>query len=132
MKKILADSSVWIDALHSRKSKEVEAFKWALEESIVCVCPPILQEVLQGIKKDSDYKSFLSYILEFEQLKADTYEASIGAVEIYRGLRVKGITIRKSVDCLIAWYALKFDLELLHNDRDFDNIAKVYTLKLLY
>ncbi len=46
----------------------------------------------------------------------------LAAADIYRSLRRKGITVRKSVDCMIAAVAIEFDLPLLHNDRDFDPI----------
>jgi len=52
------------------------------------------------------------------------------AVDLYRHLRKKGITIRKSVDCLIASYAILGDMELLHNDSDFANIARESELKI--
>jgi hypothetical protein len=48
--------------------------------------------------------------------------AAIGAANIYRKLRKKGLTIRKSNDCLIAWFSIKNSLEIVHNDRDFDVI----------
>jgi predicted nucleic acid-binding protein len=51
------------------------------------------------------------------------------AINLYRHLRKKGITIRKSVDCLIASYAILEDMYILHNDSDFTQIAKESKLK---
>jgi predicted nucleic acid-binding protein len=131
MKRILVDSSVWIDAFHSQQTRQVEILKRALENSRVCLCPPVLQEVLQGFKKENDYKSFLLSLSELEKLDVNAFEGALGAASIYRNLRMKGVTIRKSVDCLIAWYAMEFDLEFLQADKDFEQIAKFYPLKLL-
>jgi predicted nucleic acid-binding protein len=52
------------------------------------------------------------------------------AINLYRHLRKKGITIRKSKDCLIASYAIITDMDLLHNDSDFTQIAKESELKI--
>jgi predicted nucleic acid-binding protein len=53
-------------------------------------------------------------------------EVAFGAVEIYRELIKKGISIRKSKDCLVAQYGLKYNLKILHKDRDFDRITEHY------
>jgi predicted nucleic acid-binding protein len=53
-------------------------------------------------------------------LQIDAKEAAFGAAELCRNLRKKGITIRKPNDCLIAFYAISFDVESVHNDSDFD------------
>ena len=60
----------------------------------------------------------------------DVMYATNYAVDLYRQLRKKGITIRKSVDCLIASYAILTDMYLLHNDKDFEYIAKESRLKI--
>jgi predicted nucleic acid-binding protein len=57
-------------------------------------------------------------------------DAAVGAAKLYRNLRKKGITIRKPNDCLIAYYAITNDIELVHNDSDFDLIAENSTLKI--
>jgi predicted nucleic acid-binding protein len=61
----------------------------------------------------------------------DIMEATNEAVDIYRTLRKKGITIRKSIDCLIASYAIIGEMYLLHKDTDFTAIAKEFKLKIL-
>ena len=70
-------------------------------------------------------KSFEDLIV----LKWNATEAAISAATLYRKLRQKGVTIRKPNDCLIAAFALHFDVELCHNDRDFDAIAARTKLK---
>lgn len=63
-------------------------------------------------------------------LKINGYEAAYEAAKIYQSLRSKGITIRKPNDCIIAYYAINFNCELVQNDSDFDLIAKEYPLIL--
>ena len=78
--------------------------------------------MLQGVGNDEHYQKIKNSLLEFNILNEDPIEAAIGAANIYRKLRKKGLTIRKSNDCLIAWFSIKNSLEIVHNDRDFDVI----------
>lgn len=119
----LFDTSVWIDFFAGNNTEEVILLSKYLEDDLpVFICPVILQEVLQGLENDKDFKYIKESFLALNMLDEDPLEAAIGAAEIYRKLRKKGITIRKSNDCLIGWYALKNSLEIVHNDRDFDHI----------
>lgn len=121
----LFDTSVWIDFFNGKENKEINLLTHYIEEDLpVHICPVILQEVLQGIANDKHFFNVKESFLELNMLKEEPTEAAVGAAEIYRSLRKKGITIRKSNDCLIAWYALKNSLEIVHNDRDFDLILQ--------
>ena len=125
MKRFLFDTSVWIDFFAGRNLKEVELLTRFLEEDIpVYICPVIIQEILQGIKNENTFQQIKESLLALPFLAVDQIEASIGAAQIYRQLRKKGITIRKSNDCLIAFYALKNEAEVVHRDQDFDLIFK--------
>jgi len=125
MKPFLFDTSVWIDFFAGRNSKEVELLTRFLEEdAFVCTCPVIIQEILQGIKNENTFQQIKESLLALPVLTVNTTEAAIGAAQIYRQLRKKGITIRKSNDCLIAFYALKNGAEVIHCDRDFDLIFR--------
>jgi len=124
-KQYLFDTSVWIDFFSGTKSSETQLLTRYLEEDLpVFTCPVIIQEVLQGIKNDSDYRKVKESFLALEILDEEPVEAAVGAADIYRALRKKGITIRKSNDCLIAWYTLKNSLDIIHSDRDFDVILE--------
>jgi predicted nucleic acid-binding protein len=125
MKRFLFDTSVWIDFFAGRNSKEVELLTHLLEEDIsVFTCPVIIQEILQGIKNENTFQQIKESLLALPVLTVNPTEAAIGAAQIYRQLRKKGITIQKSNDCLIAFYALKNGAEVIHCDRDFDLIFK--------
>ena len=67
---------------------------------------------------------------QYRMIDIDIMHATNYAVDLYRHLRKKGITIRKSIDCLIAAYAIIADMYLLHNDSDFTQIARESKLKL--
>lgn len=125
---LLVDTSVWIDFFNGKETTNVQVFtKYLKNDFPLFTCPIIIQEILQGIKSDKQYKQVKDYLFALNVLNDDAIEAALGAVKIYRELREKGITIRKSNDCLIAYYAIKYALKILHNDRDFDNILENYT-----
>ena len=124
---ILIDTSVWIDFFNGVNSDNVKIFVDYLENDYpIFICPIIIQEILQGIKSEKEYGQIKDYLFALNVLNDDAIEAAFGAVKIYRKIREKGITIRKSNDCLIAYYAIKYSLKILHKDRDFDNILKYY------
>ena len=90
----------------------------------------IVQEVLQGVKSDSQYRDIKSHFYTLPSLPEPTFETYTTAAQLYRSLRKKGVTIRKANDCLIACYAIHFSLELCHNDSDFDLISENSSLKI--
>ncbi len=122
---VLVDTSVWIDHFNGILSAKTRLLHNLLEqEAEIVTCPPIIQELLQGIKDDNTYVFIKDYLIKSSILQIDFTMASIGAAELYRNLRKKGITIPKSFDCLIAYFAIYFNVPLLHNDKDFDLISK--------
>ncbi|TDE18476.1 type II toxin-antitoxin system VapC family toxin [Dyadobacter psychrotolerans] len=126
----LFDTSVWIDYKNGVKSAQTDLLDDSLITDLVCYCPTILQELLQGIRNDRDMNETVDAFKALLPLTLDPYIASFDAAQLYRSLRKKGVTIRKANDCLIAAYAIHFDIELCHNDSDFDLIAENSTLKI--
>jgi len=126
----LIDTSVWIDFFRGRSELEhVEKLKQCLlQNQEVVICGVILTEVLKGIRDEKQYRITSDYLnyLPCVEMKKSTY---VKAASCYRELRRQGITIRKPIDCMIAAVALENDCELLHNDRDFDMIAKGFSLR---
>ena len=128
---MLFDSSVWIDYFHGAKTHQTEALDKIFEFVLKgYTCPTIFQEVLQGIKDDENYLAVKESIMRFSFLQLDSYFVTEEAAKMYRMLRKKGITIRKPNDCIIAFYAIHFNLKLVHHDSDFDKIAKHTKLKI--
>ena len=132
MNKVLVDTSVWIDALNGRETWQTKLLDQLIDrDAPVVLCPVIIQEILQGIKEDKDFHSVKDNLSGFEVLSIDPLEAAYGAASLYRSVRKRGITIRKSNDCLIAFYSIFCKTALLHNDEDFNRIAQYTSLKIL-
>ena len=127
---VLVDTTVWIDFFADRNEPHVAMLQKLIEnEEDLSLCGVILAEVLQGIRSDTDFTKTKEYLddLIFLPMRQTTF---LRAAEIYRFLRKKGITIRKPVDCMIASVAIEYDIHLLHNDCDFDHIAKHLKLRI--
>ncbi len=121
---ILVDTTVWIDFFNGGDSKQVSRLVHLIEKrDEICICGVILTEILQGIKNSSEYKQVEDLLdsLLFIEMTKDTF---ILAADIFRSLRLRGITVRKTLDCMIAAIAIEHSATLLHIDRDFDPIEK--------
>jgi predicted nucleic acid-binding protein len=102
-------------------------FQYILDNNIPFgINPFIYQEVLQGVRTEKDFDKVKKYLdtQRFYSLK-DEKESFASAAKIYFRCRKKGITVNSTIDCLIARTAVENNLYLLHNDSDFDNIARV-------
>ena len=128
---VLVDTTVWIDFFADKSTPQVARLQDLIEsDEDLCLCGVILAETLQGIRVDADYrrtKDHLDSLIFFPMHRA----TFVRAAELYRDVRKKGVTVRKPVDCMIASIAIEHDLSLLHNDRDFEHIAKHSKLKIL-
>jgi len=121
---ILIDTTVWIDFFAGKDLPHVVALERLINNrEDICICGIILTEVLQGIRKRREYQKTKELFNTMIYLPMP-YSVFLRAAEIYRTLRRKGITIRNSVDCMIASVAMENDIMLLHNDRDFIPIEK--------
>jgi predicted nucleic acid-binding protein len=129
---VLIDTSVWIDFFNSpNSSSEVGVLRQLIKEDrAISLCPVIYQEISQGIRDDQTFEYVREILLDFDMIDFAWLTVTDKAIEIYRTLRKKGITVRKSNDCLIAAYAILANVRLLHKDRDFTQIAKGTTLQV--
>lgn len=124
---LLVDSSVWVLISGGRFD-----LKAAFPGEKIAICPPIFQEVLQGTSGHR-YAMTRATLLKAEMLDSPVpFDRFDEAVELYFLCRDKAYTIRTGVDCLIAACALKHNVQLIHDDRDFDHIAKVAPLKAIH
>ena len=126
----LYDTSVWVDFRRGVFSAQTNQLDQDLTDGTVCICPVIIQEILQGIRDDKEFEQLKNDFTALKIIEIDPTVAAIEAANLYRELRKKGVTIRKPNDCLIAVYALHFNVELCHNDSDFDFIAAHSALKI--
>ena len=128
---ILVDTSVWIDYFNGARSWQVDFFDTILSEESVLVGDIILAEILQGFDSDSDYKKAKEALDPLECIDLGGKKLAIKTASNFRFLRSKGVTIRKTVDMLIGTWCIETEIELLHNDKDFDRIALHLPLKVI-
>jgi predicted nucleic acid-binding protein len=130
--RIIVDTSVWGDFLNGSTNYQVQKLKYLIkDDGLIYLLPVIIQEILQGIRSDVDFENILNLLDGFPVITFDPIRSAIGAAQLYRDLRKKGITIRKSNDCLIAYMAIETKSILLFKDRDFALIAANSSLKVI-
>jgi predicted nucleic acid-binding protein len=124
---MLVDSSVWIDFLRGGHARETQFLKDCLDRGDpIWLAPPILQEVLQGADSAARFDKWERVVGELPMVQDnDIRMLTREAAKLYARCRWRAFTPRSANDCLIAVYALRFELPLLHRDRDFEHIAKV-------
>ncbi len=130
---ILVDSAVWIDLLRNRDSTAVARLRALLDLGEAAATSVIVQEVLQGAASAAAFAELRRYFTAIPLLgTAETLELHIAAADLYARARWRAITPRSPNDCLIAAAAIREDVPLLHDDRDFEQLATVEPrLKLL-
>lgn len=127
---LIFDTSVWIDFLRDKRNSGADLLTdYISGNHPVILTPTIIQEVLQGIREDSQFEYIKDILSYFTILQIPPVQAAVGAAELYRLLRKKGLTIRKSNDCLIAFHAIFSSIPLVHSDKDFEIISKHSKLK---
>ena len=129
---ILVDTSVLIDYFKGVDNTPTKRFHRVLESNIPFgISHRIYMEVLQGSQTEKDFRLLRRYLdtQNYYDLK-NGRESYSEAARMYLELRKKGVTVKSSVDCLLAQVALENELFLLHNDADFDLIAEHFPLKI--
>lgn len=127
----LFDTSVWIDFFKAKTSPQTNLLEEHLKNDLpICICPPIIQEILQGVKNDYQFEQLKDQLLALNMLEYNVLQLSLSAAQLYRACRQQGLTVRKSLDCLIAAYAIRANVPLVHQDTDFDLIGRLGTLKI--
>lgn len=124
---ILVDTSVLIDYFSNQKSRLNKVFDTIIENGIPFgITYFTYQELLQGVKNEKFYQSLKTHLDSFTFFElAEEIESYSNAASLYRLCRQNGITVRSTIDILIAQTAIEHSLFLFHNDRDFDHIASV-------
>lgn len=129
---ILVDSSVWVDFFRSADTPQVALLDSLLGQTPIAIGDLIAVEVLQGVRDDEQFKRVRKVFSAFAQLDIGGYGLAMKASENFRILRGRGITIRKTIDTLIATRCIEDGLTLLHSDRDFLPFAKYLGLREAY
>lgn len=116
----IVDSSVWIDYFGGKVTHQTDRLHDALGSEAIAIGDIILCEVLQGYRRQEDFDTARQALLQFPVYPIGGTEIAIKGAENYRALRRQGITVRKTIDCLIATFVIERGFSLLHSDRDFD------------
>lgn len=117
---ILVDSSVWIDYFHGESTAQTEKLDELLGRTPLLIGDLILAEVLQGCRKESQFHEVRRKLSALELIILGGEDVAIDAARNFRPLRAKGVTVRKTIDTIIATRCIVDGHELLHDDRDFD------------
>jgi predicted nucleic acid-binding protein len=128
---VLVDTSVWIDYFNGRENVATQTLDALLPTTPVVVGDLILMEVLQGFRDDRDHDVVRKLLMELDLRVLSSIPLALKAADYFRTLRGRGVTVRKTVDCLIATYCIEKRLPLLHNDRDFDPFARYLGLEVV-
>ena len=117
---IVVDSSVWIDYFRGRATPQVETLDALLGVEPVATGDLMLTEVLQGFAGDRDFTQARKLLTSLVIVDLAGPSVAIKAAENFRALRRLGISVRKTIDTVIATHCIENRLPLLYSDRDFD------------
>ena len=131
MATIFVDSSVWIDYFNGAPTAEADTLDRLLGSEPLVIGDLVLAEVLQGFRRQRDWRRARQALLRFPVLPLGGVPLALRAAEHYRTLRAEGVTVRTMVDCLIATFCIEHGLELLQRDRDFPPFAEHLGLALV-
>ena len=117
--RVLVDTSVWIDFFNEHPGKEAEILAQLLrDEAEIVTCGVVITELFQGIRRTASLPELEGQFRDMECLAPREPDTYFAAASLYRDLRARGITIRSTIDCLIACLAAESDALLLARDRD--------------
>ena len=117
---IVVDSSVWIDFFRGVTTPQTERLDVLLGSELLAVGDLILAEVLQGFGSEKDFNKARKLLTALDVIPLGGEEIALQAARNYRALRAHGVTIRKTIDTIIATRCIEDDFALLYSDRDFD------------
>jgi predicted nucleic acid-binding protein len=121
---IVVDSSVWIDFLKGRQSRQVRRLLASLGSEDIILADLMLCEILQGLASERAAAEVETLLRNFEIVPMAGEAIAVAAARNHRSLRRRGITIRKTIDLLIGTWCIESGRPLLHNDSDFRPMAR--------
>jgi len=128
----IVDSSVWIDYFNGAITPKTDILDGVLGQREIGLGDIILSEVLQGYRNQNEFEAARQALLQFPIYVVGGVDIALKSAENFRLLRRKGITVRKTIDCLIATFVIENDFSLLHDDRDFDQFEKHLGLNVVH
>ena len=128
---IVVDSSVWIDQLTARRTSKTALLIALLGNLPLGLADLSLTEILQGIRSDADFRRVERVLDAMEVIPTTGVSIAVEAAQNYCRLRALGITVRSTINTLIATRCIVDDHQLLHSDRDFDGFERHLGLRVL-
>ncbi len=129
---MLVDTSVWIDFFNHHPSPQAQRLTAAIQQNeTIAMTGLVYTEILLGLKNDADAQRVVQLLVICDWLPEPTREDYAQAAKLYRDCRSQGVTIRSTIDCLIAQLCIRDGLPLLTKDRDFEQLARLSGLKLV-
>jgi predicted nucleic acid-binding protein len=128
---IVVDSSVWIDYFHDQVTEQTAWLEAAFGLRPIGLTNLILCEVLQGVRHRRRLRTATNQLTALPVFDLLGTGIAIASAENYRSLRSRGITVRATIDCLIATFCILEGHQLLHRDRDFDSFEEYLGLKVV-
>lgn len=129
---LVVDTSVWVDYFNGVENAQTDFLNRVLDSTPILIGDLILAEVLQGFRHDPDFEKVRRTLGKFMQDSMVGPALAVQSARNYRFLRQKGITVRKTIDSLIATFCIENDHELLHNDTDFDGYEEHLGLHVIH
>lgn len=120
---ILVDSSVWIDFFRGRATPQTDRLDRLLGDEPVAIGDLMMTEVLQGFASDRDFNTAHRMLAALDLVEIGGADVMVEAARFFRQLRARGVTVRKTIDTLIATRCIVSGHRLLYSDRDFDPFA---------
>ena len=128
---IFVDSSVWIDYFNGRPTSQVELLHELLGREPLVIGDIVLAEVLQGFRHDRYYQIARDLLTSMHIMNVLNTGVALQSAKNFRLLRKRGITVRKTLDSIIATFCISNRLFLLHSDRDFEPFEKILGLRVI-
>ena len=127
---IVADTSVWIDYVRGIEAPHTNLLDYELQHNRIITGDLIIIEFLQGFREEKDYQAAKRIMESLEYHDFVGKELAVKAAQNFRRLRKKGITVRKTIDVIIATFCIENGYALIHNDHDYDVMEEVLGLKV--
>jgi predicted nucleic acid-binding protein len=129
---IIVDTTVWVDYLRGTRNPETEWLEKEADRKRLGLTDLILWEVLQGVRNEQEFGQVRTELQRFELFETGGEELAIAAARNYRRIREEGLTVRRTIDCLIATFCVMNGHALLHRDRYFDPFEQILGLAVIH
>ena len=127
---IVADTSAWIDYVRGIDAPHTNLLDYELDHNRIITGDLIITEFLQGFRNEKEYQAAKEIMESLEYHDFVGKKITLQSAQNFRILRRSGITVRKTIDVIIATFCIENGFELLHNDRDFDSMEKILGLQV--